>query len=311
MAFVIAFMNNKGGVGKTTLTVNLGATLTKVPNDKSRVLIIDMDPQGNASSYLLKASVDRSEEDRDKDLGALLKDPNTPIKDLIHVYQYYTEEKNPKKGTTQRAPRIDAEDEEDKNTQERYFAWHDVPNLHVLPAFEGLRFDFESDAFLASLDRELLKRAIQPILNDYDFILIDCPPSLNMLSQMGLMAADYVIMPIKPGEFEIIGMNAMLQVIEHFGEIHDHKLNYKVVMNQFRNNSKKHNEYLLMINEALGDILASNTLSLAEEITGSIKANLPVIFSNKSVVKKDFFSLAKDLVKDLNALKGMEKTHAQ
>lgn len=104
MAFVIAFMNNKGGVGKTTLTVNLGATLTKVPNDKSRVLIIDMDPQGNASSYLLKASVDRSEEDRDKDLGALLKDPNTPIKDLIHVYQYYTEEKNPQKRNNSARP---------------------------------------------------------------------------------------------------------------------------------------------------------------------------------------------------------------
>lgn len=49
MAYKITFMNNKGGVGKTVLTVNLGAALTAVPNDKSRVLIIDVDPQGNAT----------------------------------------------------------------------------------------------------------------------------------------------------------------------------------------------------------------------------------------------------------------------
>ena len=306
MAYVIAFMNNKGGVGKTTLTVNLGAALTLVPNDKSRVLIIDMDPQGNASSYLLKSANNRQEEDKERDLGQLLKDPSFPIKDLIYTYQYYTLEKKPKNGSGQQAPRIESEDDED--TKDKFYSWHEVPNLHILPAYEGLRFDFESDAFLASLDRELLKTAIQQIVNDYDFILIDCPPSLNMLSQMGLMASDYVIMPIKPGEFEIIGMNAMLEVIQKFGEVHNHQLDFKVVMNQFRNNSKKHIEYLLKLNEALGDILASNTLSLAEEITGSIKLNLPVIFSNKSVVKKDFFSLAKDLVKDL---KRMEEANAK
>jgi cellulose biosynthesis protein BcsQ len=115
-------------------------------------------------------------------------------------------------------------------------------------------------------------------------------------------------MPIKPGEFEIIGMRAMLEVIEHFGEVHNHPMDFKVVMNLFRNGSKKHHEYLLTLNEALGDILASNTLSLAEEITDSIKTNLPVIFSNKSVAKKDFFSLAKDLVKDL---KRMEEANAR
>ncbi len=307
MAYKISFMNNKGGVGKTVLTVNVAAALTQVPT-KSRVLVIDMDPQGNAGSYLLKGAVDREEKDRERDLGVLLKDPSHPIKDLIYTYQYYTEEKAPKtNGKAQHIPRIEDEDD-DSDTKNKFFTWHDVENLKIIPAFEAIRFDFESDAFLASLDRELLKEAIRPIEADFDFILFDCPPALNKLSQMALMASDYVVMPIKPGEFEIIGMHAMLDVIQKFSEAHNHALDFKVVMNQYRNGSKKHSEYFLKLNEALGDILANTTMNLAEEITGSIKANLPVIFSNKSVVKKDFFALAKDLVKDL---KRMEASNAK
>src|SRR5689334_17963842 len=109
MAHKIALMNNKGGVGKTTLTVNLGAALTAISDN--RVLIVDMDPQGNASSYLLKAQVDRAPEDQERDLGQLLKDPAYPLKDLIYTYQYYTEDKAAKNGKPQHAPRVEQEDD--------------------------------------------------------------------------------------------------------------------------------------------------------------------------------------------------------
>lgn len=166
MTRVIAVANQKGGVGKTTTAVNLGSALA---NWGARVLIVDMDPQGNASSGV--GIVDRE-------------NINTVYDVLVRGLPVYR--------AIQRT------------------ACH--PKLVLLPANRDL---VGAEVELVGVrDREtILRDALAPITVDSDFILIDCPPSLGLLTLNTLAAAGSVLIPIQCEYYALEGLSQLLNTI--------------------------------------------------------------------------------------------------
>ncbi|MHB8920637.1 MAG: ParA family protein [Halothiobacillus sp.] len=166
MSWTLAITNQKGGVGKTTTAVNLAAALQALGQ---RVLLIDMDPQGNAtvSSGLDKSTLERSMAD------VLL----------------------------------------DEATIDEVMVKSEPAGFGLLPAnieLAGAEFQLVS-----RIGREIkLRRALVPLLPNFDFILIDCPPALNTLTINALVAADDVLIPVQCEYFALEGLSSLLETIE-------------------------------------------------------------------------------------------------
>ncbi len=166
MGKIIAVANQKGGVGKTTTTINLGAYLAQL--DK-KVLIIDFDPQGNASSGV----------------GIITNDLNKTI------YQVLVEQE----------------------TYDNCIVGTSIENLFILPAnmeLAGLDIDL-----LGHNEKEyMLKKYIKYMVGDYDFLLIDCPPSLGILTLNALAASNSLLIPLQCEYFALEGLSQLLKIIK-------------------------------------------------------------------------------------------------
>ena len=160
---VIAIANQKGGVGKTTTTVNLGAALAEIGY---RVLVIDLDPQGNATTGL----------------GIDARNFELSMYDVIMRDQSLEDCIEPTS----------------------------VKNLFVAPAtidLAGIEIEL-----VPAFSREMkLKRAIDTVVDDFDFILIDCPPSLGLITVNGLAAAGEVMVPIQCEYYALEGLSQLLR----------------------------------------------------------------------------------------------------
>jgi chromosome partitioning protein len=165
MSPIIALANQKGGVGKTTTAINLGAYLAQLG---TRVLLVDMDPQANATAGLgMRAIQGRS--GYDVLIGAI------PATGVIRA-------------TVQ-------------------------PGLWLLPSSpEMAGADIELVPMMAREYR--LKQALAPIADSYDFILIDCPPSLGLLTLNALTAADEVIVPVQCEYLALEGLGQLMQTLD-------------------------------------------------------------------------------------------------
>jgi chromosome partitioning protein len=160
---ILAIANQKGGVGKTTTAVNLGASLAELGH---RVLVIDLDPQGNATTGL----------------GINPRNLETSIYDVV-------------------MNDVPVEDCVEPTS---------LKNLFVVPAtidLAGAEIEL-----VPAFSRELkLRRALEDVRDDYDFVLIDCPPSLGLLTVNGLAAADAVVVPIQCEYYALEGLGQLLR----------------------------------------------------------------------------------------------------
>ena len=166
MAHVIAIANQKGGVGKTTTAINLGASLAVA---EKRTLVLDIDPQGNATSGL-------GVEPRSS--GATIYNVLIGQKELYEAV----------------VPDVH------------------FPFLSVVPSTRDL-VGAEIE-LVSALSREtILRRALQPLREEYDYIIMDCPPSLGLLTINTLTAADSVLIPIQCEFYALEGLSQLLNTV--------------------------------------------------------------------------------------------------
>ncbi len=166
MSKIISIANQKGGVGKTTTSINLAACLAE---KGKRVLVIDSDPQGNTSSGL---GVDKNELE----------------------YTFYD-------------LLLDNANFEQVKIELDFFE-----KLHILPS--NIELSGAEIELVGKDDREyLLKNILDNINNEYDYILIDCPPSLNMLTVNALTASDTILVPLQCEYYALEGLSQLLYTI--------------------------------------------------------------------------------------------------
>jgi chromosome partitioning protein len=164
MTKIVALANQKGGVGKTTTAINLGASVAAC---ERRVLLVDLDPQANATSGIGVTEADPSMYD------VLIE--NMPLRDIIRPTE--------------------------------------IPTLFLAPSsvdLVGAEVELRD-----AIGREYyLKRVLEPIIQDYDYILIDSPPSLGLLTVNGLTAANSVLVPLQAEYFALEGVSQLLATID-------------------------------------------------------------------------------------------------
>ncbi len=191
MGEIIAVASQKGGVGKTTTVVNLGAALAKLGK---RTLIVDVDPQGSVATSFGMGRYDI----RAGTLEVFTKD--LPIREAIHKTE--------------------------------------IENLDVVPS-NVWSDDADKRAMMGAAAESKLRDALNEVRSDYDFILIDCPPSLGNLTYNALIAADSLIVPVQCEYYALKALGRFLKVVRSVKATHNPNLRYRgflLTMVDLRNN---------------------------------------------------------------------------
>ncbi|MFI2752209.1 ParA family protein [Cellulomonas sp. P22] len=229
-ARVIAMCNQKGGVGKTTTTINLAAALAEVGR---RVLIVDFDPQGAAS-----VGLGISPHELDRTVYNLLMERNASLAEVVR--------------TT------------------------DVPNLDLLPA--NIDLSAAEVQLVTEVAREsVLARVLRPALDDYDVILIDCQPSLGLLTVNALTAAHGVLIPLECEFFALRGVALLVETIEKVRDRLNPRLEVDgIVATMYDSRTLHAREVVARVHEAFGDTLLHTVIGRTVKFPDASVAAEPI-----------------------------------
>lgn len=250
MAKVISVTNQKGGVGKTTTSINLAASLVK---KGKRILLIDMDPQGNAS---VGCGVDTSEiENTIYDLLLL----DTTVKEAVVKTEC------------------------------------GVDILSANGDLAGAQVEL-----LNEIGRELrLQKALVPVQDDYDYIFIDCPPALNVLTINALVASNSVIIPMQCEYFALEGLSALISTIRKIRETLNPKLCIEgLLRTMFDGRNSLSNEVSRQLQNHFGDKVYETVVPRNVRLAEAPSYGEPVIsYAPTSKGAKAYLGLASEILK--------------
>ncbi|MFT4711534.1 MAG: chromosome partitioning protein [Candidatus Azotimanducaceae bacterium] len=261
MALVLAITNQKGGVGKTTTSVNLAASLAAM---KRRVLLVDLDPQGNAT---MGSGVDKS------DLEASVYDV------LIN-------------GLTVSEAMVEAES-----------AGFDLLGSNV--ELTGAEIE------LLAMDRReyRLKDALVPAQTSYDYIVVDCPPSLSLLTINGLVAANAAMIPMQCEYYALEGLSALINTISRITTSLNPELEIEgIVRTMYDPRNSLTKDVSAQLTEHFGEKLYRTVIPRNVRLAEAPSYGLPVLYYDKqSRGAKAYLALASELTRRYEGLDDSER----
>ena len=249
---IIAIANQKGGVGKTTTTVNLGAELATMGR---RVLIIDLDPQA-AATY------------------SLGHDPEGITKTIYNAFV--------KKDATMREVILPTS----------------VENLSIAPANLDLA-GAELDLIHNYTRERVLKDALAPIAADYDYILIDCPPSLTLLTVNAFVASTEVLIPLQTHLLSLRGVTRLLETIREISSLNPTLKVTGILPTMYDGRSNLNKEILATISQVYSGRVFKSVIRYGVAAAEAPGQGVPVrLYARSSPVAKCYEALAKEIIAD-------------
>jgi chromosome partitioning protein len=253
---IIALANQKGGVGKTTTAINLGTALAAIGE---RVLIVDLDPQGNASTGL---GIDR-------------RDRNTSTYDVL----------------AGEAPLRDA------------VVATAVPRLHIAAStmdLSGLELELghaRDRAFRLRDAIAALNNNVDPPL-DYTYVLIDCPPSLNLLTVNAMAAADAILVPLQCEFFALEGLSQLLQTVEQVrSNLNPNLTIHGIVLTMFDSRNNLSSQVVADVRQFMGSKVYDTMIPRNVRISEAPSYGKPVlVYDLKCVGSEAYLKLATEVI---------------
>jgi len=254
---IISLANQKGGVGKTTTAINLGTALAAIGE---RVLIVDLDPQGNASTGLGIDRRSRNVSTYDVLVG------EAPLRDAV-------------------VPTA-------------------VPRLHIAPStmdLSGLELELGS-----AKDRAFRLRDAIAALNtnvtvesDYTYVLIDCPPSLNLLTVNAMAASDAILVPLQCEFFALEGLSQLLQTVEQVRTTLNPNLSiHGVVLTMFDSRNNLSNQVVADVRQFMGDKVYDTMIPRNVRISEAPSYGKPVlVYDLKCAGSEAYLRLATEVIR--------------
>lgn len=250
-AQVIAMCNQKGGVGKTTTTINLGAALVEAGR---KVLLLDFDPQGSMTVGLGFAA-----HDLEQSIYHVLMDRELAIKDIVLETA--------------------------------------VEGMDLVPA--SIDLSAAEMQLVTEVGREqALARVLRPVLNDYDVVLIDCQPSLGLLTVNALTAADGVIVPLECEYFALRGVALLKETIEKVRDRTNFDLTIIGLLGTMYDGRTLHGrEVLQTLVQGWGDLVFHTVIRRTVKFSDATVAGVPITeFATTSPGAESYRSLAREVL---------------